>query len=235
MMVTSKTGGRGTAARDVRVEVRAIRERMKRGGYPLIILVSGVHGIGKTTLSHELAHRLGIRQRVGLGAIVKTLIEFGLPADAPDGARIMDNVLDLEDPASQLDAHARVLCRVVDRLVRTYHAQDVHCIIDGVQLLPRYLHLSPDVVHLHLAVSDFSAYIRQVRGSASHKYGEIEESTVRVLGTLDRVLAGEMQESQEVVVLPHQRPVGGVVAEAVRVIYERYVQGGGSDLCSGNE
>jgi adenylate kinase len=235
MMTPSGTGGRGTAARDVRAEVRAIRERMKCGGHPLIILVSGVHGIGKTTLSHELSRRLGIRQRVGLGAIVKTLIEFGLPADAPGAAPMMDNVLDLEDPASQLDAHARVICRVVDRLVRTYHAQDVHCVIDGVQLLPRYLHLSPDVIHLHLAVSDFSAYIRQVRRSASRKYGEIEETTARVLETLDRVLAGEMHESREVVILPHRRPVGGVVAEAIRVIHERYVQRGGCDLCSGNE
>ena len=234
MMTPSGARGRGIAARDVRAEVRAIREHMKRGGHPLIILVSGVHGIGKTTLSHELSRRLGIRQRVGLGAIVKTLIEFGLPADTPGAAPMMDNVLDLEDPASQLDAHARVICRVVDRLVRTYHAQDVHCVIDGVQLLPRYLHLSPDVIHLHLAVSDFGAYVRQVRGSASHKYGEIEAATERALGTLDRVLAREMQESQEVVVLPHRRPVGGVVAEAIRLIHDRYVQGG-SGLCSGNE
>jgi hypothetical protein len=170
-MTPNGTARRGTASRDVRDEVRAIRERMKRGGTPLIILVSGVHGIGKTTLSHELSRRLEIRQRVGLGAVVKTLIEFGLPADAPGAARMMDNVLDLEDPASQLDAHARVICRVVDRLVRTYHAQGVHCIVDGVQLFPRHLHLPRGVIHLHLAVSDFGAYIRQVRGSASHKYG----------------------------------------------------------------
>ncbi len=233
-MIPNETGGRGTATRDVRAEVRAIRERMKRGGYPLIVLVSGVHGIGKTTLSHEISRRLGIRQRVGLGAIVKTLIEFGLPADASGAARMMDNVLDLEDPASQLDAHARVICRVVDRLVRTYHAQGVHCVIDGVQLFPRHLHLPPDVIHLHLAVSDFGAYIRQVRRSADHKYGEVGEAAARALETLDRVLAGEMQESKAVVVLPHQRPVSGVVAEAIRVIHERYVQGGGSGLCSGN-
>jgi hypothetical protein len=111
----------------------------------------------------------------------------------------------------------------------------VHCVIDGVQLLPRYLHLSPDVIHLHLAVSDFSAYIRQVRRATSHKYGEIDETTARALGTLDRVLAREMQESQEVVVLPHRHPVSGVVAEAIRVIHAQYIQGGGSDLCSGNE
>jgi hypothetical protein len=235
MMAPGNPADRGTVRRDVRAEVGAIRERMKRVGHPLIVLVSGVHGIGKTTLSHELSRRLGIRQRVGLGAIVKTLIEFGLPAEPPGGAQMMDNVLDLEDPASQLDAHARVICRVVDRLVRTYHAQGVHCVIDGVQLFPRYLHLPRGVIHLHLAVSDFGAYIRQVRRSTSHKYGEVEETTARALETLDRVLKSEMQASQDVVVLPHQRPVGGEVAEAIRVIHERYVQRGGSDLCSGNE
>lgn len=224
MMAPGDPEDRRTAARDVRTEARAIRGRMNSGGHPLIVLVSGVHGIGKTTLSHEISRRLGIRQRVGLGAIVKTLIEFGLPADPPGAAAMMDNVLDLDDPASQLDAHARVICRVVDRLVRTYHAQGVHCVIDGVQLFPRYLHLPPDVIHLHLAVSDFGAYIRQARRSTYHKYGEIEETTVRALRTLDRVLESEMQASQEVVVLPHQRPVGRVVAEAIRVIHERYVR-----------
>jgi DNA polymerase III delta prime subunit len=221
--------------RDVRAEVRAIRERMKRGGHPLVILVSGVHGIGKTTLSHELSRRLGVHQCVGLGTIVKTLIEFDVPSDTPGGAGTMDNVVDLEDPAAQLDAQARVICRVVDRLVRTYHAQGVHCLVEGVQLLPKYLHLPEGAIHLHLAISGFDAYIRQVRDVNPHKYGPITEPRISTLAALDRVLSREMQEAQEVVVLPHQRPVGGVVAEAIRVIHERYVQGGGSDLCSGNE
>jgi DNA polymerase III delta prime subunit len=221
--------------RDVRAEVRAIRERMKRGGHPLVILVSGVHGIGKTTLSHEVSRRLGVHQCVGLGTIVKTLIEFDVPSDTPGGTGTMDNVVDLEDPAAQLDAQARVICRVVDRLVRTYHAQGVHCLVEGVQLLPKYLHLPEGAIHLHLAISGFDAYIRQVRDVNPHKYGPITEPRISTLAALDRVLSREMQEAQEVVVLPHQRPVGGVVAEAIRVVHERYVQGGGSDLCSGNE
>ncbi len=228
-MIQSETGSRGTAARDVRAEVRAIRERMKDSGHPLIVLVSGVHGIGKTTLSHELSRRLGIRQRVGLGAIVKTLIEFGLP-----DAKRMDNVLDLEDPASQLDAHARVLCRVVDRLVRTYTEQGVHCVFDGVQLVPQYLHLPQGVVHLHLAISDVDTYLRQIRHAESRKYGVIAEERAAALVALDRALSGEMKRSQQVVVLQHRRHIVNPVSEAILAIHQRYVQGG-NGLCSGNE
>jgi len=217
------------AARDLRSQVRAIRARMRDGEHPLILLVSGVHGIGKTTLSHELSRRLGVRQRVGLGAIVKTLIEFGVP-----GAEEMDNVLDFGDPTSQLDLQARTLCRVVDRLVRTYHAQGIHCVIDGVQLLPQYLHLPPGAIHIHLAISDIDVYLRQVREANPRKYGAITERTAAALGALDRALSLQMSASQDVVVLRHRRPVLNPVSDAIRAVYERYAQGGTS-LCSGNE
>jgi hypothetical protein len=205
---------------------------MKRGGHPLIILVSGVHGIGKTTLSHELSRRLGIRQHVGLGTIVKTLIEFDVPSDTPGGAGTMDNVVDLEDPAAQLDAQARVICRVVDRLVRTYHAQGVHSLVEGVQLVPKYLHLPEGAIHLHLAISDVDAYTRQVREVNPHKYGPITEARMSTLAALDRALCAEMQASAQVTVLSHRQPIPALVCDAIRAIYNRTTQGG-TNACSG--
>ena len=230
-MTPQETPAKAIAAYDVRDEVRAIRASMQNAEHPLTLLVSGVHGIGKTTLSHELSRRLGVRQYVGLGTIVKTLIEFDVPSDTPGGTGTMDNVVDLEDPAAQLDAQARVICRVVDRLVRTYHAQGVHCLVEGVQLLPKYLHLPEGAIHLHLAISGFDAYIRQVREVNPHKYGPITEARVSTLAALDRALCAEMQASAQVVILPHRQPIPALVCDAVRAIYNRTQ--GGTNTCSG--
>lgn len=223
-----------TARQGTRAAVRAIRGRMSDGEHPLILLVSGVHGIGKTTLCYELSRRLGIRQRVGLGAIVKTLAEFGLPAGAPGSAREMDNDLGLEDPVSQLDAQARVLCRVVNRIVATYYDQHVHCVIDGVQLVPRYLDVPPGVIHMHIAVSDVSAYLRQIRQANPHKYGPIGEAEAAVLAALDRSLSAAMEASERAVILRHEPRVERVVREGIYAVFEQYVQGG-ADSCSGSE
>jgi len=40
---------------------------------PLIIAISGTHGVGKTTLAHALAIKLDIKQRIGLGVVLKTM------------------------------------------------------------------------------------------------------------------------------------------------------------------
>jgi hypothetical protein len=144
----------------------------------------------------------------------------------------MDNVVDLEDPAAQLDAQARVICRVVDRLVRTYHAQGVHSLVEGVQLVPKYLHLPEGAIHLHLAISDVDAYTRQVREVNPHKYGPITEARMSTLAALDRALCAEMQASAQVTVLSHRQPIPALVCDAIRAIYNRTTQGG-TIACSG--
>ncbi|QAA75903.1 MAG: hypothetical protein BIP78_0135 [Candidatus Bipolaricaulis sibiricus] len=207
-------------------EVRAIRRRMQEVDDPLIALISGVNGIGKTTLSYELSRRLGIHQHVGLGTIVKTLREFGIPPEAPEMAQAMDNGFRLEEPALQLERQAEVIARVVNRLVGAYHAQHVHCVVEGVQLLPSHLRLPPGAVHLHLRIGDPEAYARRMRSANPLKYGSIDDETVDYLLNIDRVLEDAMSASSNAV-LPDQRPTVRETAEdAVHSIYARYAKGG---------
>lgn len=207
-------------------EIRAVRLHMQGTGAPLIVLVSGVNGIGKTTLSHELSRRLGIRQHVGLGTIVKTLREFGLPPEAPDMAQAMDNGFCPADPSLQLQRHAEVIARVVNRLVRAYYAQGVHCVVEGVQLLPKYLELPPEAVHLHLRIGNPAAYARRMREANPHKYGPIDDETVHFLLNLDGVLLEAMRSSPGVVVLEQRPTIQATAADAVHAIHTRYNKGG---------
>ncbi len=207
-------------------EARALRRRMQEMEAPLIVLVSGVNGIGKTTLSYELSRCLRIRQHVGLGTIVKTLREFGLPPEAPDMAQAMDNGFCPEEPSLQLDRQAAVIARVVNRLVHAYHAQHVHCVVEGVQLLPVHLLLPPEVVHLHLRIGDRVAYAHRMRQANPQKYGPMSDQTVNHLLNLDEALLTVMRGAPGVTIIEQRPPIRATAQEAVHAIYTRYGRGG---------
>lgn len=199
---------------------------MRANDVPLFVLVSGVNGVGKTTLSYELTWRLGIRQHVGLGTIVKTLREFGFPPEATEMARAMDNGLCLEESVGELDRHAALICRVVNRLVHAYYTQGVHCVVEGVQLLPAHLQLPAEVIHLHLRIGDPDAFARQM-GRANHrKYGPVDRNTVNHLLKLDDVLMQAMRAAPGVIVLERQPTIRETVANVVHAICVRYTRGG---------
>jgi len=61
---------------------------------PFVILICGVNGIGKTTLAFNLSSILNIKQRIGLGVIVKTLIANSTRNNYPKMIK-MDNVFSI--------------------------------------------------------------------------------------------------------------------------------------------
>lgn len=108
---------------------------------PLIIVISGTYGVGKTTLAHILGYKLNIHQRVGLGVISKTLryIDHSNPiiskwGDFSDCNNEKDVVKKLHLESELI---GNILKSIIDKAFRTGEPY----IIDGVQLLPQYLPL----------------------------------------------------------------------------------------------
>src|SRR3989338_729099 len=109
---------------------------------PLIIAISGTHGVGKTTLAHALAIKLDIKQRIGLGVVLKTMqiLESGNEEiqkwDDYSGCKTE------QDFVKKIHAQCRIMgsiiSKIVDKAIKTCEPY----IIDGIQLLPQYLPMS---------------------------------------------------------------------------------------------
>ena len=97
--------------------------------------IPGVNGIGKTTTAFALSNILVIKQRVGLGTIVKTLI-----AMTPKKNKYleMDNNFSCVND-KKLKQQALIISKPINLLIDKYHKDGVSCIIEGMQLFPIYL------------------------------------------------------------------------------------------------
>ena len=140
-----------------------IKKHIKNGERPLIVVISGINGVGKTTLAFHLSNILEIKQRIGLGAIVKTLI--AMEPKNKDFLKMNNyfsplNVVDLQK-------QSLIISKVINFMIRKYNADGVSCIIEGVQLLTRYL--NNQIIQFHILVADSKKYRRQLKNSDTRK------------------------------------------------------------------
>lgn len=163
-----------------------IRKHLKKNKNPLIILVSGVNGIGKTTTAFALSNILVIKQRVGLGAIVKTLI-----AMTPKENKYleMDNNFSCIDD-KKLKQQALIISKPVNLLIDQYHGNGVSCIIDGMQLLPKYL--NKNIFHFHIEVDNIKKYQKQLFSPETRYKRKINKKDLENLLKIDNFLKKQM-------------------------------------------
>ena len=119
---------------------------------PLIILLGGTYGVGKTTVAHHLGVELSIMQRAGLGGITKT-IKTLLPDDEVVKGWHRYDRTDREQVRAKLLCESQMIGRIIATIVDSAERSGESYIIDGVQLLPQFLPMSK--LHLFiLAVPD---------------------------------------------------------------------------------
>lgn len=124
---------------------------------PTIILIGGIYGAGKTTLAHELAKRLNIYQRAGVGLIIKTLAELcSIYKPSCKNWGQYEN-LSKTEATRQLIRESKLMGKVLTVIINRAILCGQNYIIDGVQILPQFLPL--DKINLIvLKVSDKKEY-----------------------------------------------------------------------------
>lgn len=185
--------------------------RLTKLDRPLVILVGGTTGVGKSTIATEVAHRLGITRISSTDSIREVMRAIftkdlmpaiyesafsawrGLRVPVPEGANPV--VVGFREQSAVVNTGVRAL-------ISRAALEGVSMVIEGVHLVPGYLDprqfSNVRVVQLVIGVADEQShrshfYIReaQTHGTRSHQRYEREFEHIRVLGGYIESLARE--------------------------------------------
>ncbi len=164
---------------------------------PVIILLGGTAGVGKTSLALEVAHRFGIGRVLSTDSI-RQIMRVMLSAElAPsihgssyDGSRLLSNDPGGRDPVlegfrAQTAAVSVGVRASIDRAI----AENASMVLDGVSLVPGLFDLEAyeelaDVVFLVVAALDEDAFVGRFHARAAD---ERRRGTHRYLENLDSI------------------------------------------------
>ena len=178
---------------------------------PLVILIGGTTGVGKSTVATEVAHRLGINRISSTDSIREVMRAIftkdlmpaiyessfsawrGLRVPVPEGANPV--VVGFREQSAVVNTGVKAL-------ISRASLEGISMIIEGVHLVPGYLDprqfASVRVAQLVIGVDDEQShrshfYIRetQTQGSRSQRRYEAEFESIRVLGRYIEDLARE--------------------------------------------
>jgi 2-phosphoglycerate kinase len=167
---------------------------------PMILLLAGAAGVGKTALAQEVAHRLGIARVTSTDSIRQVMRIMLSPELAPaihassyDAWHVVPGLEQAKDPVVEgFRAQATTVSVGVRAMVERSIAENTHMIIDGVSILPglfdpeRY---AGDAHLIFLAVatldpeaykSRFEARARAASHRPPHRYLENLDAILRI-------------------------------------------------------
>ncbi len=247
--VLREDAGESVALRYIRLNEISGRDR------PLIVLVGGTTGVGKSTIATEVAHRLGITRIVSTDSIREVMRGIfsrelmpaiyessfnawrGLRVPAPQGASPV--IVGFREQAS-------VVATGVKSLIERAVVEGVSMVLEGIHVAPGYIDPSQfkdaSVVQLLIGVTDEDAhrshfYIREVQTEGMRPFERYRANfdNIRLLGHYVEDLA---REHGVPVVYSHQldRTVAEVLELVVdAVIREDEEQMREADLSAGGE
>ena len=104
---------------------------------PLIVLIGGTAGCGKTTLANRLVAHLDLDHRIGTGFIRAVLQSQTDPAVDP---LLFRHTYESDDPLGNLQAQALRLLPAVRSCVDRARAEGTSLVVEGTHLLPDLYH-----------------------------------------------------------------------------------------------
>lgn len=200
-----EVAGPDYAARYLRFSEVGRRDR------PLIILIGGTTGVGKSTVATEIAHRLGITRIVSTDSIREVMRGIfskdlmpaiyessfnawrGLRVPVPHGANPV--IIGFREQTA-------VVATGIKALIERAVVEGVSLVIEGIHVVPGYIEPSQckgaSVVQLVVAVDDESAhrshfYIREAQTDGTRPFQRYRDNfeNIRLLGSYIEDLARE--------------------------------------------
>ncbi len=186
----------GTDAADRYLVWRGFQDRAR----PLILLLGGTAGAGKTSLAHEVAHRLGVTGVLSTDSIRQVMRIMLSPELMPaihtssyQAHCVLDQPAGAEDPiVAGFRAQASVVSVGVRAMIDRAVAENSNLILDGVSIVPGMVGTSryaaqAEVIFLVVATLDaaafrnrFAARGRDARARPPHHYLENLDAILRI-------------------------------------------------------
>ena len=152
---------------DVLIERFRQWQKLRRLETPLIILIGGATGVGKSTLATQLAHRLGITRLIGTDMVRQTMRAFFAPELMPaihtssfDAASAVRVPVPRETDLSKMGfiEQTKAVSVGIEALVQRGIDEAQRMVVEGVHLVPGYLDRSrwgeAIVLEFMLAIAD---------------------------------------------------------------------------------
>jgi len=165
---------------------------------PMILLLAGAAGVGKTALAQEVAHRLGIARVTSTDSIRQVMRIMLSPELAPtihassyDAWHALAGLDEVDDPVVEgFRAQATTVSVGVRAMIERAIAENSHMILDGVSIVPGLIHperyaKGAHVIFLAVATLDANAYQTRFEKRAR---AAVHRPLHRYLENLDAIL-----------------------------------------------
>jgi 2-phosphoglycerate kinase len=143
---------------------------------PLIILIGGASGTGKTTLGKTLCSELGISHRMGSGFIREFAKSFVSRSDNPylynySFRPHLDNI----SPFENLYKQSEVLKPGIEGCLQRAYDEGTSLLIEGVNIIPGLITFKFTTLFLTLSVDDYDVHYSRIMGNTHFKRKISEE------------------------------------------------------------
>jgi 2-phosphoglycerate kinase len=170
----------------------------KRSPRPIVVLIGGATGVGKSTVATKLAARLGITRVIPTDTVREVMRTFMPAMQAPE---LHSSSFEVGGGAGQLIdgflRQSRSVAAGIDGLVGRMIAEHKDSIVEGIHLVPGMLdedmlhrfRLEAAVVKVLLTVRDASVHRAHFIGRLESEHGRRPERYLRNLGEIRRIQA----------------------------------------------
>lgn len=141
---------------------------------PLVVMIGGGTGVGKSTIAAELAHRLGITRSIGsdgIREIMRYMVPYNFMPILHESSFIagkrLDNPYVKENLIFAFTQQVNSVAEGVHAFIKRGVKEGIHTMVNGIHLVPGYIDLEDEkndmyCFHYILHLSDVQSHIQQI-------------------------------------------------------------------------